>query len=167
MIFPGVGKYLLWLPFMEGRSVILREKNNKAEREIHQPQQHLTNKARTLPNAAAAAVKCFCVLSHLLASHSNAPSLSALPHLPPPFISPSPSKSPFPFESNSTSGGGRSPQKCFCPLRQNRFRKGLRHDLGQLHWFVPDRRRFSSSDQLRRTVLLLPLLTELGFVCIP
>lgn len=51
--------YLCGLPCMWGRRVSWGEKNKKAQREIHQTQQHLTNKARTSPSAAAA-VKCFC-----------------------------------------------------------------------------------------------------------
>lgn len=49
--------------------------------------------------------------------------LSLSPAHPPPssLFPPTPSKSPFLFESNSTSGGEKSPPNRFCSLRQNRF----------------------------------------------
>lgn len=118
----------------EDEGWVEERKTRWSQREIHQKQQHLTNKARTSPSAAAA-VKCFCafvspfrhctvMLHPCLLPFFAAAAVVPLPPSLPPLFSPTPSKSPFLFESSSTSGGGRSPRNCFCSLRQNRFQTG-------------------------------------------
>lgn len=171
--------HLCGLPCLWGRRVSWGEKNKKAQREIHQKQQHLTNKARTSPSAAAA-VKCFCafvspfrhctvMLHPCLLPFFAAAAVVPLPPSLPPLFSPTPSKSPFLFESSSTSGGGRSPRNCFCSLRQNRFQtgwgttQGSCDDSSLIGWIFLQRRPTTDCYCIR----LYYLIYFFFYTCIP
>lgn len=144
--------HLCGLPCLWGRRVSWGEKNKKAQREIHQKQQHLTNKARTSPSAAAA-VKCFCafvspfrhctVMLHpcllpFFAAAAVVPLPPSLPPLSSPFL-PNPLKITFSFRIKFNIWRRKKSPKLLLFSASEQISDGLRHDSGQLRWFVLNR----------------------------